>query len=105
MGGNYMVKQTVYVQPAAAEVKHKGILKWIETVGNKLPHPFMLFVYLCGIFIVISAVLAAMNVSVTNPVSGENVAVKSLLSQEGIHWILTSMLTNFTSFPPLGLVL
>lgn len=93
------------VQPTAPEVNHKGILKWIETVGNKLPHPFMLFVYLCGIFIVISAVLATMNVAVTNPVSGENVAVKSLLSQEGIHWILTSMLTNFTSFPPLGLVL
>ena len=73
-----MVKETVDVQPAVAEVEHKGILKWIETVGNKLPHPFMLFVYLCGIFIIISVVLAAMNVSVIHPVSGENVAVKSL---------------------------
>ncbi len=100
-----MVRETVEVQPTVTEVKHKGVLKWIETVGNKLPHPFMLFVYLCGIFMVISVVLAAMNVSVTHPVSGENVAVKSLLSQEGIHWILTSALTNFTSFPPLGLVL
>ncbi|MBM7608914.1 aminobenzoyl-glutamate transport protein [Lysinibacillus composti] len=100
-----MVKETVDVQPAVAEVEHKGILKWIETVGNKLPHPFMLFVYLCGIFIIISVVLAAMNVSVIHPVSGENVAVKSLLSQEGVHWILTNMLTNFTSFPPLGLIL
>lgn len=99
------MKEIIDTQPVAAEFKHKGVLKWIETVGNKLPHPFMLFVYLCGIFIVISAVLAAMNVSVINPVSGENVAVKSLLSQEGVHWILTSMLTNFTSFPPLGLVL
>ncbi|MFJ8234945.1 AbgT family transporter [Ureibacillus sp. NPDC094379] len=100
-----MVKETVDVQPAVAEVEHKGILKWIETVGNKLPHPFMLFVYLCGIFIIVSVVLAAMNVAVTHPVTGENVAVKSLLSQEGVHWILTSMLTNFTSFPPLGLIL
>jgi len=99
------VKESVDVQPTTSEVEHKGILKWIETVGNKLPDPFMLFVYLCGIFMVISAVLAAMNVSVTHPVSGENVVAKSLLSQEGIHWILTSMLTNFTSFPPLGLVL
>lgn len=99
------MKEVVGAQPVVTDVKHKGILKWIETVGNKLPHPFMLFVYLCGIFMVISAVLAAMNVSVTHPVSGENVAVKSLLGQEGIHWILTSALTNFTSFPPLGLVL
>lgn len=101
-----MVKETVDVQPVvAADVEHKGILKWIETVGNKLPHPFMLFVYLCVIFMIVSAILAAMNVSVIHPVSGENVGVKSLLSQEGVHWILTNMLANFTGFPPLGLIL
>lgn len=100
-----MLKESVEIEPAVVEVKQKGILKWIEKIGNKLPHPFMLFVYLCGIFMIISVILAAMNVSVVHPLSGETVVVKSLLSQEGVHWILTSMLTNFTSFPPLGLVL
>ncbi|MGQ7276501.1 AbgT family transporter [Brevibacillus thermoruber] len=83
----------------------KGILKWIETVGNKLPHPFMLFVYLCLILMVISAILAGLDISVMHPGKGEAVPVKSLLSVEGIHWILTSMLKNFTEFPALGLVL
>ncbi|MDR7314182.1 AbgT family transporter [Brevibacillus nitrificans] len=83
----------------------KGILKWIETVGNKLPHPFMLFIILCGVLMVVSAILSAMNLSVIHPGKGEAVAVKNLLSVEGIHWILTSMLKNFVEFPALGLVL
>jgi len=88
------------------ELQHqKGMLRWIETVGNKLPHPFMLFVYLCLIMMVISAILAGLDVSVTHPGKGETVPVKSLLSVDGIHWILTSMLKNFTDFPALGLVL
>jgi aminobenzoyl-glutamate transport protein len=87
------------------DLQKKGILNWIETLGNKLPHPFMLFVYLCGILMVISAILAALDLSVIHPAKGEEVAVKSLLSTEGIHWILTDMLKNFTSFPALGLVL
>ncbi|GEC88856.1 AbgT family transporter [Brevibacillus brevis] len=86
-------------------MKQKGILKWIETVGNKLPHPFVLFIILCGVLMVVSAILAAMDFSVIHPAKGEEVAVKSLLSVEGIHWILTSMLKNFIEFPALGLVL
>ncbi|WP_134700887.1 AbgT family transporter [Ammoniphilus sp. YIM 78166] len=100
-----MVRKPVDAQPPIPEFEQKGILKWIEKTGNKFPHPFMLFVYLCGIFIVISAVLGAMKVSVVHPGTGETATVKSLLSQEGVHWILTNMLKNFTSFPALGLVL
>lgn len=100
-----MTKNSLAEAAFETNMEQKGILKWIEKVGNKLPHPFMLFVYLCGIFTVISAILAWLDVSVAHPGTGEDAAVKSLLSVEGIHWILTSMLTNFTSFPALGLVL
>src|SRR5699024_2931355 len=40
-----------------------------------------------------------------NPSKGEVVEVKSLLSKEGIEFILTETVTNFTGFAPLGLVL
>jgi aminobenzoyl-glutamate transport protein len=30
----------------------KGVLRWIEVLGNKLPHPFWIFLWIC-IFIVI----------------------------------------------------
>lgn len=98
-----MAKEAVLQSNLADE--QKGFLKWVEIVGNKLPHPFMLFVYLALGMMVLSAILAAMGVTVVHPGKGEAVAVQSLLSTEGIHWILTNMLKNFTGFAPLGLVL
>lgn len=42
----------------AAETKKRGLLmrfiKGIEIVGNKLPHPFWLFVILSGIILALS---------------------------------------------------
>ncbi|WP_126427317.1 AbgT family transporter [Brevibacillus marinus] len=83
----------------------KGLLRFVELVGNKLPHPFLLFVYLALGMMVLSAILAALGLTVVHPANGEELAVKSLLSAEGIHWILTNLLKNFTNFAPLGLVL
>ena len=40
----------------------------IETVGNKVPSPVMMFVYLIAFIIVLSAVLDLMNVGVTEEV-------------------------------------
>ena len=97
-----MAKNVASVQQNP-QLEQKGILKWIEKVGNKLPHPFMLFVYLCLIIMVLSAVLAG--VSVVHPGDGKTIVVQSLLTQEGFHWMLTSAVKNFTEFPPLGLVL
>ncbi|HEY9577972.1 MAG TPA: AbgT family transporter, partial [Pseudobacillus sp.] len=86
----------------------KKMGKWlnrIESVGNKLPDPFMLFFYLALIVIASSAVISLFNVSFTQPGEAETIYIKSLLSKEGIEYMLTSMLTNFVSFKPLGLVL
>ncbi|RKL61773.1 AbgT family transporter [Thermoanaerobacteraceae bacterium SP2] len=81
------------------------VLDWIERVGNKLPHPFILFVYITIALMIISAVLASAKVSVVNPGTQKVVEAKSLLSAEGIRWMLQSALKNFTGFAPLGLVL
>lgn len=45
------------------------------------------------------------NASVIHPGTGEELAIKNLASGEGIQFMLTSTLTNFTGFAPLGLVL
>lgn len=82
-----------------------GVLQWIERVGNKLPHPFLMFVYLTMFLAVLSAVLASLHVSTTNPLTHKAIAVKSLLTTEGLHWLLLNMIPNFKEFPPLGLVL
>lgn len=80
-------------------------LNVIEKVGNKLPHPFLLFLYLTLILVIISFILGTMQASVLHPSTGEEVVVQNLLSQEGIRYILSNTLTNFTGFAPLGLVL
>lgn len=43
--------------------------------------------------------------SVLNPADGEEIRVQSLLSPEGIRWLLRHVVTNFTEFAPLGMVM
>ena len=38
-------------------------IKWIERVGNKLPHPFWLFVILSGIVFALSYMLEGVSVT------------------------------------------
>ncbi len=91
------------------ELKSKGgferFLDWVERVGNKLPHPFFLFVYLTIAIMLLSAILSMLGISAINPGSGEEVMVKNLLTREGVEWMLVNALKNFTGFAPLGLVL
>lgn len=76
----------------------------VENIGNKLPHPFFLFIYLAIFVIVLSAVFNYFGVETINPRTGEWSEVKSLLSQEGIVYIFTNMVKNFVNFPPLGTI-
>lgn len=55
--------------------------------------------------IVLSAIVSLFDVSVVHPATKETLKVKSLISGEGLKFMLTSMLENFTGFKPLGLVL
>ena len=87
------------------KAQNKGFLAWVERVGNKIPHPFILFLWLIIIVAVLSLVLNLMGVSAVNPTNGEEVIVKNLLSGEGINHALTTMVKNFSGFAPLGLIL
>ncbi|MEG0584577.1 MAG: AbgT family transporter, partial [Cetobacterium sp.] len=82
-----------------------SFLDWIEKTGNKIPHPFILFFIFAVGIIIISTVANIFDVNVTDPVKNEIVKVKSLLSSDGVNFMLQSMIKNFTGFSPLGLVL
>ena len=92
---------------------NRGFLGAIERVGNKLPHPATIFVILCSIIIVVSAIMSKMGVSVTYTgldrstmeIKEMTAEVVSLLTPEGIRYMFTSAVKNFTSFAPLGTVL
>lgn len=76
----------------------------VERACNKLPPPAILFVWLFVFVAVLSAILAWCGVSSVNPATGETVVVNNLFSKDGVQWLLANMLTNFTDFAPLGLV-
>ena len=93
--------------------KKVTILDRVERIGNALPHPATIFLILCGVIVVLSAILAASGVSVTyeginrttNVVEEMTVTVNSLLSKEGVQYLFKSAVSNFTGFAPLGTVL
>ncbi|GAA1176942.1 hypothetical protein GCM10009584_18010 [Ornithinimicrobium humiphilum] len=82
-----------------------GALQVLERIGNKLPHPFWLFLILGGIILAASAILGRIGVSAVSPADGETVAVVNLLTPEGLRQIVTEAVPNFTAFPPLGLII
>jgi aminobenzoyl-glutamate transport protein len=123
----------------------KGVLDWIEWLGNKLPEPALIFAILAAAIIAVSALAVSMDwsvqpkrlkvetvtavdaagVAIVNadgtpkltpkldehgmPVTklvdeGTPIRAKSLLTSEGIYWMLSSMLKNFTTLPALPLI-
>ena len=82
-----------------------GFLGWIEKIGNKLPDPFWLFVILAGVVAVSSWLASKAGLSATDPASGEEIHVESLLTGENISRMVTDAVENFIAFPPLGVIL
>ncbi|NEM96921.1 AbgT family transporter [Pontibacter burrus] len=88
--------------------KKSGIdrfLSVIERIGNALPHPATLFAGFALLIIILSWVASLFDMAVVHPGTGETVTPVNLLSADGLHMILTRMVTNFTGFAPLGTVL
>lgn len=81
------------------------ILDKVERVGNKLPQPVTLFVILVFIVLIASLIASLLGISAVHPGTGEKIEAVNLLNAEGIRRIFTEMVTVFTDFPPLGLVL
>ena len=86
-------------------------LNGIESIGNRLPHPIALFAVFAAAVVVISAVCSMLGISATGEliVDGElqetTVTAVSLLSREGLTYMLTNVVSNFTTYAPLGVVL
>ncbi len=114
------------------------LLDAVERVGNKVPHPVLMFSYLIIGVIVLSAILSLFGISVTEliavPVPVETipdfyedvseyslsgvgtedvefeiveqtVAIKSLLTIDGIRFLFSSFVTNFQGFGALAVTL
>lgn len=125
------------VEPAKPSFMDR-LLNTVERVGNKVPHPVLMFFYLIIGVIVLSAILALLGVSITEQIAvpvpvavtpdfyedvGEytmsgagtedvdyviqeqTIAVRSLLSIDGIRFLFTSFVPNFQAFGALAVTL
>lgn len=81
------------------------ILDSIERVGNKLPDPITLFLGLAVAVVIISAVCSMLGVTAVNPADGSTVETFNLFSVAGIQYLWSNVITNFSGFAPLGMVL
>ncbi|SFI10848.1 aminobenzoyl-glutamate transport protein [Tindallia magadiensis] len=80
-------------------------LNLIEKKGNKLPDPVTLFIILSALVLMFSWIGSRFGISAIHPLTGDIVFIENLLDRQGLTDILTKAVSNFQSFPPLGLVL
>src|SRR5690554_859359 len=80
-------------------------LDFIEKAGNKLPDPAILFFVLMLFIWALSALMSTFVFSEIDPRTGEALQVVNLLQGDQLAAFLANMVTTFTSFAPLGIVL
>ncbi len=83
----------------------RGVLDFIERVGNRLPDPALLFFLLLIAVWVLSALLSQFSFAHIDPRSGEAVIVANLLTGSALTSFLSGMVATFVGFHPLGVVL
>lgn len=89
-------------------------IKGIEVAGNKLPHPFMMFVSLAVIVLILSFAFNKMGMSVTYMAASKDatkaavektVTVTNLLDKSYIQTFLGNFVKTYINFAPLGLIM
>jgi aminobenzoyl-glutamate transport protein len=122
---------------ASSKTFMQKVLDVVEKVGNKVPHPAVIFLVLIAIVVALSHILYLSGTSVTtqviepdladsaaiadtdvdysypysealfdaHKVDEETIAVKSLLTTDGIRFMYTSLIPSFMSFTAVGLII
>ncbi|MDX1480716.1 MAG: AbgT family transporter [Woeseiaceae bacterium] len=80
-------------------------LDTVERVGNKLPDPAVLFIFLLAIVWVCSWLFSYIDYEIIDPRSGQPLVVVNQLSGTSFVTFMTTMVNNFVTFPPVGMVL
>jgi aminobenzoyl-glutamate transport protein len=102
------------VQPIAAKKTGlEKVLDTVERVGNKVPHPAVIFGILIAIVVVLSHILYRMGLSVTfESVNSETMQIehvtapaRSLLTGDGIRFMYENVIPNFMNFNAVGVII
>ncbi|MBR9988492.1 MAG: AbgT family transporter [Gemmatimonadetes bacterium] len=99
--------------PANGRGWFNRFLRFVEWLGNLLPHPVTLFAMFALTVVLVSGIAEFFNVSVVDPrpegargraPDGRIYAI-SLLNADGLRRIVENLVSNFAGFAPLGTVL
>jgi aminobenzoyl-glutamate transport protein len=102
--------------PVASRTFMDTLLDGVETLGNKVPHPVMMFVYLIVFVIVLSSILALLGVSVTEHVAEpvpiqvahdfyeDTTQIQTVAPQDGLEWSDTHFEIREVTIPIRGLL-
>jgi aminobenzoyl-glutamate transport protein len=91
-------------QQAAAN-RGAGMLAAVERIGNKLPDPAVLFIGLLFAVWILSFLFSFISFDAVDPRTGQAIVVNNLLSGAAFTEFLSVMVTNFSHFHPVGVVL
>ncbi|MCW8092844.1 AbgT family transporter [Alteromonas sp. ASW11-130] len=81
------------------------ILNKVEIWGNKLPDPAVLFIILLATVWALSWALSGVDFNVVDPRNGEPLYISNQFSGDALTQFMSSMVTNFAHFHPVGVVL
>lgn len=104
---------TAHTDITTPSTRMTRFLKVVEALGNALPHPVTLFALLSLFVVLLSGILGWLDVSVADPrpvgakgrADNGLIEVVSLMNGDGFRMIVLNLVSNFTSFVPLGTVL
>jgi aminobenzoyl-glutamate transport protein len=100
-----VAEPTPTATPARRPTLLDRFLQFIESAGNRLPDPAVLFVIALLIVWVVSAALSPVAFTEIDPRNNEPIRVQSQLTGTALANFLATMVTVFVNFPPLGVVL
>lgn len=88
-----------------SQISKRSFLGWIEILGNKMPHPMLLFTYLILIVMALSALISIMGITVISPINGDSIRAYNLLSVDGLLFWAGNFIDNYQAFPVLSVVI
>lgn len=91
------------VQPPSGRIDRA--LAVVERVGNKLPDPAFLFIVLLVVVWLLSWAFSYVSFDAIDPRTGEALTIRNQLSGSNFVNFFTKMVTQFTHFHPVGVVL
>jgi len=100
-------------RPEATKTFMQRLLDGVERVGNKVPHPVVIFAILIGLVVLLSQVFYLLGTSVTyeainletHDVEETTTTAQSLLTADGIRFMYSQVVQNFMNFNAVGVII